>query len=141
MNIGEASRQSGVTTKMIRYYEEIGLIPAPLRSANAYRRYEPRQVHMLHFVRRARELGFSLDQCRRLIALWRDQSRPSAEVKRIASEHIEELNEKIRKLEDMRDTLATLAERCNDDERPDCPILRNLSGEDADQTPAARPAG
>lgn len=131
MNIGEASRQSGVTTKMIRYYEEIGLIPAPLRSANAYRCYEPRQVHMLHFVRRARDLGFSLDQCR----------RPSAQGKRIASEHIEELNDKIRKLEEMRDTLATLAERCNDDDRPDCPILRNLSGEDADQARADRPTG
>lgn len=105
MNIGEASKQSGVTAKMIRYYEEIGLIPAPPRGANAYRRYEPRQVHMLYFIRRARELGFSLDQCRRLIALWRDQSRPSADVKRVATEHIEALNEKIRKLEDMRDTL------------------------------------
>jgi len=141
MNIGEASRRSGVSAKMIRYYEEIGLIPAPLRSANSYRCYAPREVHMLRFIRRARELGFSLDQCRRLIALWRDRSRPSAEVKRIATEHIEELEGKIRRLEEMRDTLATLAARCHGDERPDCPILGSLGGEPADPAPVERPTG
>ncbi|MFC3284946.1 Cu(I)-responsive transcriptional regulator [Litchfieldella rifensis] len=129
MNIGDASRLSGVTAKMIRYYEEVGLIPAPLRKANDYRHYRSHDIHLLRFIRRARDLGFTLEQTRQLITLWEDHERSSAEVKRIAIDHIAELNDKIRQLEAMRETLVELAENCHGDHRPECPILRDLADE------------
>jgi MerR family transcriptional regulator, copper efflux regulator len=128
MNIGEAAAASGVSAKMIRYYEDIGLIPKARREANGYRLYGDADVHTLRFIRRARELGFSLEQTQRLVALWQDRSRSSAEVKRIAREHIEELDHKIEKLQAMRRSLHHLAECCKGDHRPNCPILDDLAG-------------
>lgn len=127
MNIGDASRLSGVTAKMIRYYEEVGLIPVPLRGANDYRHYRLHDIHWLRFIRRARNLGFSLEQTRQLITLWQDHERSSAEVKRIATDHVAELNDKIRQMAAMRETLVELAENCQGDHRPDYPILRDLA--------------
>ncbi len=128
MNVGAAAEASGVSAKMIRYYEEIGVLPAPQRAANGYRTFNERDVHMLRFIRRARDLGFTVEDIRQLVALWRDQSRSSAEVKRIALAHIEELEAKMEAIRGMRDELARLAEHCRGDERPDCPILDDLAG-------------
>lgn len=129
MNIGQASAQSGVSAKMIRYYESIGLIEAPARTAAQYRVYGEDEVHALRFVRRARALGFSLDQTRALLALWRDRSRSSADVKRLAIAHIGELEARAAELQAMADTLRHLADHCHGDTRPDCPILADLTEE------------
>ncbi|MFN2348512.1 MAG: Cu(I)-responsive transcriptional regulator [Thioalkalivibrio sp.] len=128
MNIGEAAASSGVSAKMIRYYEQTGLLPAAKREANGYRYYGDTDVHMLRFIRRARDLGFSLEQVEQLVALWRDKGRASAEVKAIAQEHVRELEEKIAALESMRRTLEQLVHECHGDHRADCPILDDLSG-------------
>ncbi len=128
MNIGAAARASGVSAKMIRYYESIGLIPAARRMENGYRVYTATDAHTLSFIRRARELGFSLAQIGRLVRLWQDQSRSSAEVKAIAQIHILELNDKIASLQAMAHTLETLAQACGGDDRPDCPIIADLAG-------------
>ena len=130
MNVGAAAEASGVSAKMIRYYEEIGVLPAPQRAANGYRCFSERDVHILRFIRRARELGFTVEQIRHLVALWRDRSRSSAEVKRIALEHIDELDAKIAAMGAMRDELAHLAAHCRGDERPECPIIDDLAGRD-----------
>lgn len=127
MNIGAAARASGVSAKMIRYYESIGLIPAVGRTGNGYRVYSQADVHTLGFIRRARELGFSLAQIERLVRLWQDQSRASAEVKAIAEAQIGELNDKIASLQAMARTLQDLARACGGDERPDCPIIEDLA--------------
>jgi len=132
MNVGQAAKASGVSAKMIRYYEEIGVLPAPQRAANGYRAFSERDVHTLRFIRRARDLGFSVQQIRQLVGLWRDRSRPSAEVKRIALTHIEELDRKIEETRAMRNTLAHLAQHCRGDGRPDCPILDELASEHLD---------
>lgn len=129
MSVGAAAEASGVSAKMIRYYEQIGLLSPPARGANGYRYFDHRNVHTLRFIRRARDLGFSTDQIRRLVALWQDRSRPSAEVKAIAQEHVRELDEQIEKTRVMRDALSHLAEHCHGDHRPDCPILDELAGE------------
>lgn len=126
MNIGEAARASGVSAKMIRYYEQTGLIPQAERKASGYRDYSSRDVHMLRFVRRARDLGFSVAEIDELLHLWRDRSRQSAEVKRIALDHVASLKRKIAEMEEMLATLTHLAESCNGDHRPDCPILDDL---------------
>lgn len=129
MNIGEAAEASGVSAKMIRYYEEIGLIPRAERTASNYRTYRMEAVHSLRFIRRARELGFSLDETATLLKLWADKSRTSAAVKQVAEGHITELRRKIAGLQDMLATLTHLVHCCEGDERPDCPILNDLAGE------------
>jgi MerR family copper efflux transcriptional regulator len=126
MNIGEAAKASGVSAKMIRYYESIALIPAGRRSDSGYRIYGDNDLHTLRFVKRARLLGFSLEQIRNLLSLWQDKQRASADVKTIALGHVEELNQRIAELTEMRDTLQTLASCCHGDHRPDCPILQSL---------------
>jgi MerR family copper efflux transcriptional regulator len=128
MNIGEAARVSGVTAKMIRYYESVGLLPAVARGTSGYRVYGTHEVHALKFVRQARRLGFLVEDIRKLLALWQDRERASAEVKAIALEHVAELDRRIAELTDMRDTLAHLAVNCYGDDRPDCPILERLAG-------------
>lgn len=127
MNIGEAAAQSGVTAKMIRYYESIELIAAGKRSDAGYRIYGDNDVHALRFVKRGRSLGFSLDQIRELLSLWRNKARASGDVKNIALGHVAELNQRIAELTEMRDTLQDLARCCHGDDRPDCPILQSLS--------------
>ncbi|RZI41358.1 Cu(I)-responsive transcriptional regulator [Herbaspirillum sp. HC18] len=126
MNIGEASSASGVTAKMIRYYESIDLIKAGRRSESGYRIYGDNDVHTLRFIKRARNLGFSLEQIKDLLSLWQDPKRASADVKAIAREHLAELDNRIRELTEMRDTLRHLEHACSGDHRPDCPILHSL---------------
>ncbi|SAL06632.1 MerR family transcriptional regulator [Caballeronia arationis] len=127
MNIGEAARASGVTAKMIRYYESVGLLAPVGRTASGYRVYSAQEVHALRFVRQARRLGFLVEDIRKLLALWQDRSRASAEVKSIALEHVAELDRRIAELTEMRDTLSHLAHHCHGDDRPDCPILERLA--------------
>lgn len=127
MNIGEAARASGVTAKMIRYYESVGLLAARSRTAAGYRVYGPEEVHSLRFIRQARRLGFLVEDIRRLLALWHDRSRASADVKAIALEHVGELDRRIAELTQMRDTLVHLAAHCHGDARPDCPIIERLA--------------
>ncbi|MDI3515750.1 MAG: MerR family transcriptional regulator, copper efflux regulator [Rhodocyclaceae bacterium] len=126
MNIGKAAAASGVSAKMIRYYESIDLLAAARRTDAGYRAYTDEDVHVLRFIRRARDLGFSLADIGDLLALWRDQGRASADVKRIALTHVAALERKIGELQGMADTLRTLAAHCHGDARPDCPILTDL---------------
>jgi Cu(I)-responsive transcriptional regulator len=127
MNIGEAARASGVSAKMIRYYEEIGLIGRAGRSASNYRSFDPREVNELRFVKRARSLGFSMKEIERLLSLWRDRQRPSREVKAIAERHVGDLEARIAEMQAMADTLRELSRCCAGDDRPDCPILTDLA--------------
>ena len=126
MNIGEASNASGVSAKMIRYYEETGLIPAPTRTASGYRTYGPKELQLLRLLRRARDLGFPMEKVADLLALWRDRSRASADVKRLAQEQVAALEARIHEMEEMKATLAHLVHACHGDDRPDCPILAEL---------------
>jgi MerR family copper efflux transcriptional regulator len=128
MNIGEAARASGVTAKMIRYYESVGLLEPVGRTAAGYRVYGTHEVHALRFVRQARRLGFLVDDIRKLLALWQDRKRASSDVKAIALQHVAELNRRISEMTEMRDTLVHLAAHCQGDERPNCPILERLAG-------------
>lgn len=139
MNIGEAARASGVSAKMIRYYEGEGLIPPATRSLSGYRHYSDGDVQRLRFVRRARDLGFSMDGIRELLALWSDRSRPSREVKALALDHVAKLEARMRELQGMADTLRVLADCCAGDDRPDCPILADL-GQDGSPPPPRAPA-
>lgn len=125
MNIGDAAKRAGLPAKTIRYYEDIKLI-RPDRDANGYRAFSDKDLHKLTFLSRARALGFTIENCRALLALWEDQSRASADVKRIAGEHLDEIDRKIADLQSMRDTLGSLVQNCAGDGRPDCPILRGL---------------
>ncbi len=127
MNIGQAAAASGVSAKMIRYYESIGLIAPPARSEAGYRVYAGDEVHTLRFVKRARSLGFSIEETRELLALWRDKERASADVKRFAQKHIADLETRIAELQGMARTLRHLAHNCHGDGRPDCPILDDLA--------------
>ena len=138
MNIGDAANRSGVSAKMIRYYERIGLIPTASRTASGYREYEPRDVHMLRFIARARDLGFSVAEITELLDLWRDKDRRSADVKALAQARIRDLRHKIAHLQDMADTLEELANACAGNERPNCPILQRLETLDTDDDPLSR---
>lgn len=133
MNIGRAAEQSGVSAKMIRYYESIGLIPAGARTDAGYRTYGENDVHTLRFIKRARTLGFPLEQIRDLLSLWQNPARASADVKAIAQQHVEQLQQRIRELSEMRDTLSYLAQNCAGDNRPDCPILQGLAQSGAEE--------
>ena len=128
MNIGEVAERAGIPAKTIRYYEDIGLV-RPLRSENGYRAFQEADLHKLAFLARARALGFSIDDCRILLNLYEDQSRESAQVKAVAQEHLTAIDEKLAQLQGMRETLSNLINACHGDERPDCPILTDLSRE------------
>ncbi|WJH39367.1 Cu(I)-responsive transcriptional regulator [Aliirhizobium terrae] len=128
MNIGEASGASGVSAKMIRYYEQIGLIAPKGRTESNYRVYGEDEVHVLRFIKRARSLGFSLEETETLLKLWQDKSRTSAAVKDIATGHIADLERRITEMQSMVKTLKHLAHCCGGDNRPDCPILDDLAG-------------
>jgi MerR family transcriptional regulator, copper efflux regulator len=127
MNIGEASRRSGVSAKMIRHYESLGLVPGVVRTDSNYRQYDEATLHTLRFIRRARDLGFGMHEIAELLALWRNRRRSSAEVKRIATAHVQDLQRRIDEMVAMQRTLKHLAHCCAGDERPDCPILDDLA--------------
>ena len=129
MNIGQAASASGVSAKMIRYYESIALIPRSARRDSGYRDYGPADIHRLAFIRRARDLGFSIEQIRLLLRLWSDRQRSSAEVKAVALGHVAELKERARQLNEMADALKHLASACEGDSRPECPIIKGLEGQ------------
>ena len=126
MNIGEVASMSEVNSKMIRRYEEHGIIPKAGRSLAGYRQYSDKDVHVLRFVKRARDLGFSMKDVKQLVGLWRNKSRPSAQVKNIALKHQTELEKKLNEIQSMLNTINNLIEHCHGDERPDCPILDGL---------------
>jgi len=128
MNISQASQRSGVSAKMIRHYEALGLLPAVARSDAGYRQFDDATVHALRFIRRARELGFDTQEIAALLQLWRNKRRPSVEVKRIALAHVGALDQRIAALQSMQRTLSHLAHGCHGDQRPDCPILDDLAG-------------
>jgi Cu(I)-responsive transcriptional regulator len=128
VKIGEAASASGISERMIRHYEKIGLMPQPARRDSGYRDYDARDVHTLRFIGGARDLGFSIEEIGRLLALWRDRSRASADVKALALARAAELKRKERELREMRRSLEELAESCHGDDRPDCPIIGGLEG-------------
>jgi Cu(I)-responsive transcriptional regulator len=127
MDIGRAAKESGVSIKMIRHYEAIGLLPPAARTLANYRVYGPNDVHVLRFIKRARTLGFSMDDIKELVGLWKNKSRSSAAVKRVAGKHLEELKRKIAELQSMAGTLEHLTKHCHGDHRPECPILEDLA--------------
>lgn len=129
MNIGEAAAKAGVTPKMVRHYESLGLLPRVRRSESGYRIYDEAEVHTLRFIRRSRDLGFSIPEIAELLKLWQDRRRSSASVKRLAERHVLALERKLEELEAMRDTLRHLIHCCHGDDRPDCPILEDLGRE------------
>ena len=135
MMIGEASAKSGIPAKTIRYYEETGLIGKAGRQPNLYRSYDQEDVAMLRFIGRARRLGFSIEDLKSLIALYRDRSRSSRDVKAVAAHHLAGVERKIRELRSIRDALSDLIEHCSGDNRPDCPIIDELSGEERSLEP------
>ena len=137
VNIGQAAAESGVTAKMIRYYESIGLIAPASRSDSGYRKYSGKEVQTLRFIKRSRDLGFPLERIKTLIGLWQDTSRKSSDVKKLAREHIAGLDDHIAKLVSIRDQLEHLADCCHGDNRPDCPILTDLADPDASHCASA----
>lgn len=126
MNIGAAAQASGISAKMVRHYEEIGLIPKARRTYAGYRMYTQSDVHTLRFIKQSRNLGFSIEKIGQLLALWQNRSRTSRKVKELARAHIQELEERIREIQDMKRTLDRLVKHCHGDDRPDCPILEGL---------------
>ena len=141
MNIGDAAKASSVSAKMIRYYEQIGLIPPADRTESGYRAYSQADIHRLRFIRRARDLGFSVAEITDLLGLWNDTSRHSADVKRLAEQHILDLQQRIESMRQMVDTLQSLIGCCAGDERPECPILQRLGEEADDAVPTEAPGG
>jgi len=129
MNIGQAANASGVSAKMIRHYEGLGLLPAAQRTESGYRQYEAKDVHTLAFIRHSRDLGFSLSDIAQLVGLWQNRRRSSRQVKALAQAHIDELERKLEEMHTMKATLEHLVHCCHGDDRPDCPILDRLSGE------------
>ena len=127
-NIGEAAARSGVSAKMVRHYESLKLLPTVTRTDSGYRRYSDKEVHTLRFIRRARDLGFSMAEIAELLKLWQNRRRASADVKRIAQRHVADLERRMAAMAEMRDSLKHLADCCHGDHRPDCPILEALSG-------------
>ncbi|WCL49483.1 Cu(I)-responsive transcriptional regulator [Leptospira sp. GIMC2001] len=127
MNIGILSKESGVSSKLIRHYEEIGLISKVARTEKGYRIYAESDIHNLRFIKRARELGFSLPDIKKLLSLWKNKSRTSEQVKLLANKHLVELENKLKLMKDMADSLRHLVHNCHGDHRPDCPILKKLS--------------
>ena len=140
LNIGDAATASGVSAKMIRHYEDLGLIPKPRRTAAGYRVYNDADVHTLRFVRKARDLGFSTSQISGLLSLWHDRRRPSSKVKALAEEHIRELDQKLMEMQAMKAVLEHLVHCCHGDDRPECPILESLSEGGTADASAATPA-
>lgn len=138
VTIGEAAKATGVSAKMIRYYEETGLLPPADRTASGYRLYAENDLHTLRFVRRSRDLGFSVEDIAGLLALWQDRGRASAQVKALAVQHLTDLRRRIAELEAMARTLTSLADHCSGDSRPDCPILDDLAAEHSPQTRSPR---
>jgi MerR family copper efflux transcriptional regulator len=128
MKIGYAAKASGVSAKMIRHYESVGLLPPASRSDAGYRQYSEKDVRTLLFIRRSRDLGFSIEEIRNLVSLWQDQARSSREVKVLARQHLDYLDRKLEELLSMKNALSHLVSCCHGDERPDCPILENLAG-------------
>lgn len=127
MNIGEAAQRSGVSAKMVRHYEALGLLPPVVRTEAGYRQYGDKEVHTLRFIRRARDLGFGMAEIAELLKLWQNRRRASGDVKRIALAHVADLDRRIAEMEAMKRTLTSLASCCHGDERPDCPILDELA--------------
>ncbi|MFC0349976.1 Cu(I)-responsive transcriptional regulator [Undibacterium danionis] len=128
MNIGQVAQMSGISPKMIRHYEQLGLITVAGRSVAGYRQYAESDLHILRFIRRARDLGFSLARIKQLLSLWQDQARQSAEVKQLAGQYIDELNVQITSLIAIRDQLQHLSQACHGNDRADCPIIEDLAG-------------
>ena len=131
MNIGQLAKSSGVNAKLIRHYESIGLIPKANRSESGYRFYSTNDVQFLRFIKRARSLGFSIKEIKKLINLWRNKSRASKEVKLLAMEHIKDLETKVSEMQEMANSLKALAKNCHGDDRPDCPIIKSLELENS----------
>ena len=136
MNISAASKAAGLPVKTVRYYADIGLVPAPARSDVGYRSYDDASVRKLVFIRRAREFGFSIGECRELLGLYEDRQRSSADVKRIAAGRLQEIANKQRELQSLHDELAHLVDACKGDDRPDCPIIDSLGSGPADDRPS-----
>jgi MerR family transcriptional regulator, copper efflux regulator len=134
-NIGEAARQSGVSAKMVRHYESLGLLPRIGRTDSGYRQYTGREIHTLRFIKRARDLGFSMAEIAELLKLWQNRRRSSAEVRRIASRHVADLEQRMAELGAMKETLEHLIQCCQGDHRPDCPIIDELSASHVDEQP------
>jgi MerR family copper efflux transcriptional regulator/MerR family gold-responsive transcriptional activator of gol and ges genes len=126
MNIGELSKETGVSTKLIRHYEEIGLIPKAARSTSGYRKYSDNDVYVLRFIKRGRNLGFPMKEIKQLLGLWRNKGRSSKDVKALALSHLKNLDRKIHELQEMAETLRHLAKNCHGDNRPGCPIIDSL---------------
>ena len=127
LNIGEAAAAAGISAKMVRHYEGIGLIPKAKRTGSGYRTYSDKEVHVLRFIRHARSLGFSIKEIGELVSLWQDRRRASSRVKKLATEHLRELDQKIAQMQAMKATLERLASHCHGDDRPECPILDELA--------------
>jgi len=139
MNISEAARRSGVSAKMVRHYEALGLLPKVARTDAGYRQYREAEIHTLRFIRRARDLGFSMAEIAELLKLWQDRSRASANVKRLAQAHMAELDRRLAEIQQMRQTLQQLVDGCHGDQRPDCPILQELGGGQASSSCSRHP--
>jgi MerR family copper efflux transcriptional regulator len=141
MNIGQAAKATGVSAKMIRHYESLGLFPEAARTDAGYRQYGATDLHTLRFIRQSRDLGFSLEQIRQLLGLWQNRRRPSRQVKALAQVHIEELEQKAQELLAMKSTLEHLVRCCRGDDRPECPIIDSLAGREGPQPQGAKVNG